>query len=1770
MTLHPIVALDQVVEEYSDYLQTEFRAKDPALREALERELDQPRFLAQEPFFRAHRPFRNGRRWCDLPIDPRLAQVMKDRAGAHGSPTPEHAFVHQSEAIGELLSADAHPVVVTTGTGSGKTEAFLLPVIQNAIHDATRFRQSGLTAILVYPMNALANDQLQRIEDYLQASGFGGTVSVGKYDRGTKQAEREAMRRNPPHILLTNYMMLEYLLVRPADREDIFANHRCRFLVLDEVHTYRGALGSNIALLVRRLKAHLARARQDWFAEVPAADHPLRYPALVPVGTSATIKSITEEGSSPEEARRQRDQAVQEFFAKLTGAEPTTIRVLGEEIQELQIPEDSAYPPESVDPGPIEITDPESVRQALCRLAGLSLETPLGQAAQRCRLLWDLNRWLIGSPLSLSQIVERVQQEVPLRASVDPGILRREVESALIAGAALPDGTPGALRLRAHRFIRGGWRFHRCLNPNCGRLYPMGEDRCSCGFPTAPLYLCRNCGAHYLRFVGEPLEGTLRPSSSATDGPEWLLYEYKRFETLVDDEEEEPDENGGRSTRRRRAAQPDQIGGRPVLRGSFDPATLAFSPEESDYPLQVVLAPARTRCLCCGGTAGSAKVITPIALGTSAALKTLAEGLVEALDEANRDRPGYDGKERLLIFSDSRQDAAHQARFILFASRYDRMRRRLVQLLQEQGELSIQQAVERLGGLGVQERDNPNAPPDVTAWIPEETRHRIRAWEEAPLLDDLAINAGYRATVIKLGLVGVRYHELDDYIRACGAELAGRFGLSLEALGHICRCLLDEMRVRGSLSRPLLRYHPRHTAYPDYMNAAEWERGVKSPQGYAAADDGSPLGFLDSAEVPPGIINRNFWRRPGAGGRSPGTQRILGHLLAAFGGAEPDEQAMLDLMTFLQRGQFIIPSELYGSRDRRFLLQVNAEVVRLRLLQEEERVHCGVCGAPLPLAPLAYPCPLCHGRTIGWPDADLERNRSVRRIRAPHAIPLVAGEHTAQVPNEDRSKLEDQFKAPATESKVNVLACSPTLEMGIDVGGLDAVALRNVPPRPDNYAQRGGRAGRRARVGLVIGYARNTPHDQYFYDKPTEMIAGEIPAPAIALGNRDIMLRHLNAIVFGSAQPGLASQMQDYVSPTGVVNQEAVEELITALRAQFGYGLQMAREAFGADVLAQAGLDEDQIRRHLAGLPAQIQNIVDRTARQVAELRRALDDYARELRGQSSAVRAGSLVARLLGIRTEQQGGHSEDLSAGYPLRRFAEFGLLPGYEFPTEPAALRLLGDAREEDPVSVNRPFGIGQYQPDAQVYARAKRWKVIGLDTASPWNPGSDEPSWMYRKCEGCGLRYRADHPRCPRCGDDRPGPALAAYEFGGFLAHRDERPVLDEEERFAVRNLVRLYPQWDGDVIGRWRVAGSWSLQLSQREEIHWLNEGPPPTQKEMDRGVPFLHPDARGYLLCGLCGYMLTVPEPPQGRRRGRQQPQAPQGDNPYGHRKGCANALQTPRPLALATEGRTDVLRLILPIPGTIHYEDLAPWGLSLGYALRIGMQHLYMLDGSEIEFVLEGPWVPADDEAGLGRVALAFVDPSLGGTGYLERAAEDLHLIARRTLEHLDHPDCETACYRCLKSYGNQRFHDQLRWPLTVPYLEALAAQPSERQPLELGDIDDPAPWLEAYSAGVGSPLELRFLRLFEQHGFYPEKQVPIAPAPSQPAISVADFAVPEHRLAIYVDGASFHVGPNLRRDRAIRDRLRNAVPPWQVIELRAGDLREGAALVERLRQAR
>ena len=1736
MSLHPIKALEQIIEEYKDYLLTEFRAKDTKLKEALELELTKPGFIAQEPFYQAHRPFKTIKKWGELPILDKFSNILIDRSKS------EKCYSHQSEAIETLLGASASPLVVTTGTGSGKTECFLVPVIQNAINHYNKDKVSTLTAILLYPMNALANDQKERIEQYLEATGYGDKIRVAKYDRSTRQAERDDLRKNPPHILLTNYMMLEYLLIRPKDREEIFKNNHCRFLVLDEVHTYRGALGANIALLNRRVKQHLFKLKSSSYMD-----------DLICVGTSATIKSDTEKEKSKEEAEQKRTSDIQQFFGKLTGTEFETIKVINESLTKMDIPKEAQYSNILILVNTEKIYDTKQLAKAICVIAGTTGTDDIKSAVNSCKILWDLNKWLISRPASISQLIKMIKENVKERAGWKDEDIQKEVETALVLGGMLDESSPVQLNIKAHRFVRGGWKFYRCTNPNCGKLYPRGEEHCTvCHSPTAPLYLCRNCGADYLRLAGGETDATeLHPSEDPSEKYEWLIYNYSKFaQNDVHDEDDDEDEEENDERQKRSAKTSGQMKGRPVLHGSMSVGeAVLFDEDEKKLEHKVILSPARNRCLCCGATAGSRNIISPVSLGTSAALKVLAEGTIEALEEAHKDETNDDGKERLLIFSDSRQDAAHQARFIKFAGRYDRMRRRVYAILASKGEMRIQDIVQELAYIAQLEKDNPNLEATTQGRVSEIAAKKMRAYEEAPLLDDLSLNTSFRSTLKNLGLLDIRYEKLDGYVNDEGDTLSKILNINKSQIYQIAKAILDRIREQGCLSREMSIYNPRHQRYPNYLEFAFWQRKIVKPSGFSLNDNHQPVSSIEQEHIPYGIKRFNFWRA-GTRGRSTTLQRIFENMMIRFGVQTPTVDMMMALISFLTDGQYLKPVELFGFQHSYKLIQVNEETVILKKSEEMSRFKCKVCGNVTCGVSEGSVCPYCHGTYSIFTDAELNKNRYVKRIKTGTHTSLEAEEHTAQVSSDDRAEIEEKFKTKKSDNPLNVLACSPTLEMGIDIGGLDAILLRNVPPRPDNYAQRSGRAGRRKRVGLIVGFARNTPHDQYFYDHPDEMISGEVLAPQISLGNTDVLFRHIASIAFGITDPGLQGKMVSYISPMGEMQQQKVDELTNSIKENKDAIFAAVMKSFDKSIFEHSGVDEEKVKEFIEKLPVKIIDVLNRTRKQVLDLRKSLEIYYTELRGENASVRAGNLIGSILGLPGQRQnrGEDADDRSSGYPLRRFAEAGILPGYEFPSKPSTVRLLRDKREDNLVSVNRRFGLLQYQPDSPVYARGSRWKVAGLDTSSPWNPSNETDEQPYTICTDCDLHYDSRMPICPRCKSDKVSPHYRAKEYAGFIAMRDDMPVMDEEDRISAKGAVNGYPQWNGEVTNRWSAEGGWVLRLSKNEKVFWMNEGRKPSHNEIDSKL-VLNDDSAGFLLCPSCGKQLTRPIVSNKKTNKKTKTE----EDPYEHYDRCSIRGQRVEPVALLALEEVEILRIIVSVPENIGEDEYKVWGYSLGYALRTGMRHRYSLDGNEIEFILEGPWFENVDGKSVNFASLAFVDGHIGGSGYLRKIGDDMDKVAADTINYLKHDNCETACYRCLKSYQNQRFHEFLRWPMIIPDLEMLSQSAPIKQDLKLGDIKDPKPWLEAYEAGLGSPLELKFMKEFDKMGVKYRKQIAI---PYDKPISVADFIIEKDgkEVAVYIDGAAFHVGANLRRDIYIRSRLIEV--GWKLLELKAANL--------------
>src|SRR5262249_14304817 len=241
-------------------------------------------------------------------------------------------------------------------------------------------------------------------------------------------------------------------------------------------------------------------------------------------------------------------------------------------------------------------------------------------------------------------------------------------------------------------------------------------------------------------------------------------------------------------------------------------------------------------------------------------------------------------------------------------------------------------------------------------------------------------------------------------------------------------------------------------------------------------------------DVPNGVEIRQVWSH--AGFRTA-AQKVLVHLTDRIAARVPDRDGVARFLELLADFSFLAPVTLHGYQKSIELYQVSDDCLKLDLAVEGRRQRCGICSLVVPDATPGVPCPRCHGTLAPFADAEVQQSRYAQRARNASTVPLTPEEHTAQISPERRKEIEEAFKDRSLPT--NLLACTPTLEMGIDVGGLDAIVLRNVPPRPDNYAQRGGRAGRRSRVGLVMGYARATPHDQYFFDHAAEVIAGARP-----------------------------------------------------------------------------------------------------------------------------------------------------------------------------------------------------------------------------------------------------------------------------------------------------------------------------------------------------------------------------------------------------------------------------------------------------------------------------------------------------------------------------------------------------------------------------------------------------------------------------------------------------------------------------------------------------
>ncbi|HUU97470.1 MAG TPA: DEAD/DEAH box helicase, partial [Phycisphaerae bacterium] len=755
----------EVIADYRDFVRSFFIVADDRAR----RFVDQA--LVEE-----------ARLWPDflLQVSPSYARSdsvdeLADRGAIHAETArifrtqegmPYHLYQHQAEAVEKARAGESY--VVTSGTGSGKSLCYFLPIVDDLLRRPPT--DDRVVALVVYPMNALVNSQYLSLvnlrESYEHRTGRPFPVTFAKYTGETTEATRQEMRRQVPQILLTNYVMGELLLVRPEDQRFLDrAAGGLRFLVFDELHTYRGRQGADVAMLIRRLKERCAG------------------PSLVHVGTSATMVA------NRNATAQQRREAVADFASRLFGQPFTSDGV----IEEMLVPFTEGGVPSGQDlaavlAGPLPTTLADFRRHPLARWS----EGEFGIEPD------DAGRLRRRTPRTLVDAASRLATETGVEVTACETRLREVLNRG---GELVREDGGRAFAFKLHQFIGQGRALFATLEPSADRDFSLeGQLQAGGGRLFVPIKFCRQCGQDYYhvlrsdgRFLPHPL-GT--ETEDDQNRPGYLMIAPATNDWSEDYIPDEWRDARGRLKPTWRDRVPEAVWVAPD--GNYSP-----HPRDGALKMWWQKAPF-SLCLNCGEFYTGrewefGKLASLSSEGRSSATTVLATSL---LRHALRTRAACD---KLLSFTDNRQDASLQAGHFNDFVHVSLLRCSLYSALAREHELTfdrVARAVTTSCGLALQDiARNPELDPQSPA--AQDVWRVFTDLTEYRLYEDL--RRGWRIAQPNLenvGLLRVAYRGMEA---ACGNDELWAFHPAVAALPAserqvIVRTILDQFRRKLAIS----------------------------------------------------------------------------------------------------------------------------------------------------------------------------------------------------------------------------------------------------------------------------------------------------------------------------------------------------------------------------------------------------------------------------------------------------------------------------------------------------------------------------------------------------------------------------------------------------------------------------------------------------------------------------------------------------------------------------------------------------------------------------------------------------------------------------------------------------------------------------------------------------------------------------------------------------------------------------------------------------------
>lgn len=1617
-----------------------------------------------------------------------------------GKPSDLHLYKHQMQAIAKAQNHQSY--VVTTGTGSGKSLSFFIPVIDRILKAKQADPTPRTRAIVIYPMNALANSQLEELDKFLHGYPSGQEpFSVRRYTGQESGDERKAIADNPPDILLTNFMMLELILTRFEDIDRRVVDH-CRgleFLVLDELHTYRGRQGADVAMLVRRIRERMQTE------------------SLVCIGTSATMSSADREDD--------RNQTVADVASLLFGARVTALDVIGETLERVTNParDVAAVKPllKAALAKPIHAwsnfdafrDDPLAIWVEL----NLGIDLPKDQPPRRAK------------PITLREAAARLAADAECELEPSREGLRRFLVAA--HDMRTPQGrAPFAFKL--HQFISGPGKVLATLEAVGQRHITLDAQRFAPGRQTEgtqlyPVHFCRDCGQEYHPVwrvgKGNPSFDPREIDDISSDDDEDARYGFlcpTRPGLTYASWEDVPDSwlDLSKSEAKVKSTYKNAV-----------PEAVTVSPQGQAGPGGAYwFIPGKFRfCLGCGLTHEAyGKDMNRLASlsgeGRSSATTMLTLSAVRQLFELGDPQADQPDPRKLLGFTDNRQDAALQAGhfndFIFLLT----LRSALVAALQKQGGVLTEEhlADAVFKALGFDRTDAGTlaeylTTPKLMGLARQEAQRTLRYILGYRLLRDL--RRGWRfnnPNLDQLNLLTITYRGLEDFSQQ--AELFSQ-NTALSSMTSDQRSELAETVFNGM--RRALCLQTR------YLDAVEQERAKTTAFQYLSErwtfgdenletsrwlilskrpDDkkGKPRADL----VPGGARSRllkdikslPLWKSPNLMGNVKGWK----------------DAQWLELLQVL-----LIGASHYGYVQRH---EVESQLIGWRL----------------------------NASAMDWvlvdaPEAEQEgkHNRFFRQLylsvaatlnQQSHALfEFEAQEHTAQVDAGRRQLLEQRFRFtekdrkdwlenPAHEvplERLPVMFCSPTMELGVDISALNTVYLRNVPPTPANYAQRSGRAGRSGQQALVITYcAALSPHDQWFFHHATEMVHGVVRPPTLDLANRDLIDSHLHAVWLAAAQV----QLDNSIAP--LLDLEKPDKpLVPALRAALEAPEVTLRATESGERLmhqvrpllttsgwftdAHVAATMQQAAAEFSAAFGRWRVMVDATRKQMDMADQVVKSYTTTHAEKQNAQRRYGDAARQYAVLLKSGNTQNSDF---YTYRYLASQGFLPGYNFPRLPlmawiparGGTPVKGKDDEGSMVSRPRFLALSEFGPRSLIYHQGRMYRVVraklNVGSADHVSGNTTLATVASRVCSQCGYAHMGgtdgSEPTenlCENC-----GALLTDHDWVRNLYRIEtvetvpvERISINDEDRqrqgFELQTTYRFLPGPEG------RIALQTSLVMDaaakDESPLASLKYAPAAQIWRINRGWRRRkNKEQLGFYINPITGQWSRKDEP--GATEDPREPSEELLDK-------VPN-----QPIVPFVEDHRNVL-ILAPL------KPLEPAAMAtLQAALKRGIELVFQIEESEL---VAEPLPKQDD-----RKALLFYEAAEGGAGVLTRLATEpnaLAQVASKALELLHHQQpsgpwtvdalpaleikrsdgssiCEAGCYQCLLSYFNQPDHvhinrrDLSALGLLVALANARVAPQTESPtpmapavappPLITGDFH--AQWLAALlAAGCRQPDE-------------------------------------------------------------------------------------------------